>query len=127
MKRKKYPLTIKLIVKGYFMIQDIASIIKEFPQLESDLLWEEYGYLYDDDISHDEIGTIVLGSEVGNLICKNQKLVESVLRIIQDGIDFKSSLAERMIIDNVKETIVEKQHLLMLLKKGIENICRKQS
>lgn len=102
---------------------DISSIITEFPHIESDLLWEEYSYLYDKDISHEEVGTIVLGSEVGKLICQNKKLLDRVLRIVQDGIDLNNSLAARMIIDSMNETVNEKQHLLKLLKEGIENIC----
>ena len=102
---------------------DISSIITEFPHIESDLLWEEYSYLYDKDISHEEVGAIVLGCEVGKLICQNKKLLDRVLRIVQDGIDLNNSLAARMIIDSVNETVNEKQHLLKLLKEGIENIC----
>ena len=103
---------------------DISSIITEFPHIESDLLWEAYSYLYDQDISHEEIGTIVLGSEVGKLICQNENLLNRVLGIVQDGIDLNNALAERMIIDSEKETVSEKQHLLRLFKRGIENICR---
>lgn len=102
---------------------DISSIIMEFPHIESDLLWEEYSYLYDQDISHEEIGTMVLGSEVGKLICQNKELLERVLRIVQDGIDLTSALAERMIMDNETETVEQKQYLLGLFKNGIEDIC----
>jgi len=103
---------------------DISSIITEFPHIESDLLWEEYSYLYDKDISHEEVGTIVLGSEVGKLICQNKQLLGRVLKIVQDGIDLNNSLAARMIIDSLNETVSEKQHLLKLFKEGIDNICR---
>ena len=103
---------------------DISSIIMEFPHIESDLLWDEYSHLYDQDISHEEIGTIVLGSEVGKLICRNKELLDRVLRIIQDGIDMTSSLAERMIIDNEDETVEQKQHILKLFKEGIKQVCR---
>ncbi|GJM33629.1 MAG: hypothetical protein DHS20C18_26300 [Saprospiraceae bacterium] len=103
---------------------DVSSIINEFPHIESDLLWEDYSHLYDQDISHEEIGTIVLGSEVGKLICQNKELLDRVLRIIQDGIDLNSSLAPGMIIDSTNETVEQKQHLLRLFKKGIENVCR---
>lgn len=103
---------------------DIASIMEEFPHIESDLLWDEYSHLYDQNISHEEIGTIVLGSEVGKLICQNQALLDRVLRIVQDGIDLTSSLAERMIIDHVNETVGQKQGLLRLFKQGIEELRR---
>lgn len=101
---------------------DISSIILEFPHIEADLLWEEYSHLYDQDYSHEEIGTIVLGCEVRKLIGKKGELLDRVLRIIQDGIDLTSALAPRMIIDSMNETVEEKQHLLMLFKKGIENL-----
>lgn len=105
---------------------DIAAIIKEFPNIESDLLWEEYNHLYDKDLdlSHDEIGTVVIGSEIGKLICHNRQLLNRVLKILQDGFKIKSPLAERMIVDTLEETIEQKQHLLKLLEKGIKNVCR---
>ena len=103
---------------------DISSIMNDFPHIESDLLWDEYSTLYDKDISHEEIGTIVLGSEVGKLIGENETLLSRVLRIIQDGLDLKSRLAESMIIDGKNETVSQKQHLLTLFKEGIENKCR---
>jgi predicted nucleotidyltransferase len=101
---------------------DISSIVNNFPHIESDLLWEKYSDLYDKDVSHEEIGVIVLGSEVGKLICENKDLLNRVLRIVQDGLDLKSRLAERMIIDSDNETISQKQHLLRLFKEGIESI-----
>lgn len=103
---------------------DVSSIINEFPHIESDLLWDDYSHLYDQDLSHEEIGTIVLGSEVGKLICQNKELLDRVLRIIQNGIDLNSSLAARMIIDSTTETVEQKQQLLRLFKDGIENVCR---
>jgi len=103
---------------------DISSIVNNFPHIESDLLWEKYSDLYDKDISHEEIGVIVLGSEVGKLICENKELLNRVLKIVQDGWDLKSRLAERMIIDSDNETISQKQHLLRFFKEGIESKCR---
>lgn len=103
---------------------DISSIVNDFPHIESDLLWEEYGDLYDKDISHEEIGVIVLGNEVGKLVCGNEDLLNRVLRIVQDGLDLKSRLPEKMIIDSENETISQKQHLLRLFKEGVENKCR---
>jgi predicted nucleotidyltransferase len=100
---------------------DISSIFKEFPNIESDLLWEKYSYLYDQDISHEEIGTIVLGCEVYKLISQNKELLNRVLNILQNALELNSSLAERMIIDNENETVEQKLHLLRLFKKGIEN------
>ncbi len=101
---------------------DVSSIIIEYPHIESDLLWEEYSHLYDQNFSHEEIGTIVLGNEVRKLIEQNKELLGRVLRIVQDGIELKSYLAARMIIDSTKETVEEKQHLLKLLKQGIRNV-----
>lgn len=103
---------------------DIASIIVEFPHLESDLLWDEYSHLYDVDISHEAVGTIVLGNEVGKLVCQNQALLDRVLKILQKGIDLNSALAERMIMDSKHETVSQKQDVLRLLKKGLEDTCR---
>jgi flagellar biosynthesis chaperone FliJ len=42
------------------------------------------------------------------------------LRILQKGIDLKSNLAARMIMNPLEETVEQYQHLLRLLKQGVE-------
>lgn len=101
---------------------DIASIITEFPQIESDLLWENYSYLYDSEYSHEEIGTIVLGSEVGKLIYNNHRLIQRVFTILDDSIQLNNQLAARMILDSLNETVVQKVKQLKLIKMGLNNM-----
>lgn len=100
---------------------DISSIFKNYPHIETEFIWDEYNYLYDQDLSHQEIGIMVIGYEVFKLIKDNERLISRILMIINDGIDLNNSLAERMIDDSSIETIEEKQEQLKLLKLGIEN------
>ncbi len=99
---------------------DIAYIINNYPHVEADLIWNKYHNLYEQELSHEEIGVIVIGREMYHLIKDSNKLIARVVDILQRGIDLSSSLAERMIIDNSKETLEEKQGLLKLLKRGME-------
>lgn len=103
---------------------DISSIIKNYPHIETELIWDEYNYLYDQDLSHEDIGVIVIGCEIFKLIKDNEGLKSRISIIINNGIDLISSLAERMIIDSSIETIEEKQEQLKLLKRGLENNSR---
>lgn len=100
---------------------DIASILSSYPHIETDLIWDEYHDLYDQELSHEEIGVIVVGCEIYKLIEGNHVLLKRVLGILDKGISLSSSLAERMIIDGSTETIEEKRQLLRLLKRGLEN------
>ena len=99
---------------------DIAAIISSYPQVETEFIWDEYHDLYDEELSHEEIGVIVIGCEIYKLIKDNDKLLKRVLEILDKGINLSSSLAERMITDSFKETVEGKQGLLRLLKRGLE-------
>ncbi len=45
-------------------IKDISLICKYYPDIETNLIWEEHNDLYDEDRNHDEVGLIVLGREI---------------------------------------------------------------
>ena len=48
---------------------DISSIINHYPEIETNLIWDEYSFLYDDDDkSHEQVGVEVLGYEIGKII-----------------------------------------------------------
>lgn len=99
---------------------DIDAIIAHYPSIETELIWDDYHFLYNDDSIHDEIGVKVLGHEMSKIIAQNEKLTERVLGILNKAITLKSQLAERMIQDPVNETLKSKIDNLKLLKDGIE-------
>ncbi len=99
---------------------DIDSILKHYPSIETDLIWGEYFALYNDDITHEEVGIKVLGYEISKLMLRNKKLTNRILNILNRAIKSESPLAERMIQNAETETIESKTKKLNLLKRGIE-------
>lgn len=99
---------------------DIDSILNHYPSIETEMIWGEYSFLYEDDISHEDVGIKVLGYEVSKLISKNEKLTERILDIIDRAIKLESNLAQKMIQDAELETIESKIKSLKILKSGIE-------
>ncbi|MGH1339079.1 MAG: hypothetical protein ACRBFS_23380 [Aureispira sp.] len=108
---------------------DINAILQYYPDLETEMIWEEYTFLYETDeeeLSPYNIGIKVLGYEVGKIISKNQRLTKRILTILQQAIQLESNLAERMIQDAVEETVENKCRLLTLLKDGITEQLSKE-
>lgn len=99
---------------------DIDSILKHYPSIESEMIWGEYNFLYDDDVSHEDVGIKVLGYEISKIILKNEKLTKRVLDILDRAIKLESRLAEKMIQNAEIETIELNTRKLSILKKGIE-------
>lgn len=107
---------------------DISSIIEHYPQIETELIWEEYNFLYEDDEkSHDEIGVEVLGYEISKIILHNTDLKDRLLSILDKAIKLDSSLAELMIIDAERDTRDMKIKQIKLLKNGILKGIQKYS
>lgn len=98
---------------------DISSIMKHYPDLEAEKIWDEYGFLYTDDLEHEEVGIKVLGHEISKIIKKNEQLTQRIKRIVTDGITGNSKLAEKMILDSSSETVADKQNSLSILLTGI--------
>lgn len=99
---------------------DIDSIIKHYPEVETELIWEEYNFLYEDDgKSHNEIGVEVLGYEISKLILQNTELKNRLLNILDKAINLQSNLAEKMVQDSENETRKMKVNLIFLMKSGI--------
>lgn len=102
--------------------KDIASILRYYPELEQEMIWEEYTFLYEQDeenYSPYYIGIVVLGYEIGKIIYQNKTLKTRLLNILQKAIQQKSDLARQMILDPEQETIATICHFLELLRKGI--------
>lgn len=103
-------------------IIDITRICKYYPDLETDLIWENHNELYVDDLSHDEVGMIVLGREMNNIISENDELKSRIIQILDKAINRKSAILELMITNNLTETLDEKAIILTRIKQGlIEN------
>jgi len=99
---------------------DINSILMHYPQIETELIWEGYNFLYEDDEkTHDEIGIEVLGFEISKIISNNEDLKNRVLDILDKAVKLKSKLAELMIQNAEKETIKMKLDILQSLQNGI--------
>lgn len=98
---------------------DIDSIIKHYPDIETEMIWGEYNHLYDGNLSHEAIGIKVLGYELSKIIFQNKKLTNRILNILDKAITLKSSLAEKMIQDSEIETVESKIENLKILREGI--------
>tara|TARA_Y100001956_G_scaffold64913_1_gene65666 strand:+ start:483 stop:1346 length:864 start_codon:yes stop_codon:yes gene_type:complete len=101
---------------------DIASVLQYYPNLESELIWNEYSFLYEEeeDMEHEEIGIITLGFEISNIIFNNKELIDRVNNILDKAINKDSNIAELMIQDHEKESVELMIDKLKLLKRGID-------
>ena len=103
---------------------DISSVMKHYHLLEDALIWEEYNRFFDGDLDSPEIGIMVIGCEMRKITKNNLRLHARINDILDRGIQLSSSLAVRMIVSGSDETVEEKQNLLKLLKKGLnETVC----
>lgn len=99
---------------------DIDSIIKHYAQIETDFIWEEYHFLFnEEEKSYDEIGVEVLGYEISKIIRSNKTLKNRILNILEKAISLRTNLTELMIQDAEEETRDSKIKLITLLKEGI--------
>ncbi|WP_264790201.1 hypothetical protein [Aureispira anguillae] len=102
---------------------DIDSIIQHYPNIEMELIWTQYTFLYEEDEEHltsYKIGIKVLGYEISKIIIKSSELTTRIIHILNKAIELKSDLAQQMIQDTENETVEQKTTILKLLKTGIE-------
>jgi len=101
---------------------DIDSIMQYYPEIEAEMIWGEYNFLYVDneELSHEEVGIKVLGYELSKIIFKNKQLTERVLNILDNAIELKSGLTKKMIQNSEEETVESKIKKLSMLKLGIQ-------
>jgi predicted nucleotidyltransferase len=93
-------------------VKDIAGILKYYPSLEQDHIWENYFDLYEQERSHEDVAMIGLGREMNAIARGNEKLQERLVSILQKGIAGRSSLADHMVMDSEKENIAQKRAIL---------------
>ena len=98
---------------------DIDAVLRHYPDLETELIWEDYNFLYKDDSKHELVGIEVLGYEVSKIIHENQTLCARVVDILDRAVDRRSSLAKQMMSPDVEETVDHKIERLATLRRGI--------
>lgn len=104
-------------------IKDISRICQNYPEIETNLIWEEHNDLYEDNLSHKDVGLIVLGREMRRIIKHNQNLINRLNTILTNAIEENSVILELMITDKNLETLDQKAHMLQCIKRGLnENI-----
>ncbi|WP_338769044.1 hypothetical protein WAF17_09070 [Bernardetia sp. ABR2-2B] len=105
--------------------KDINSILLHYPNMETDLIWDEYNFLYDNEKSHQQVGIETLGYEIAKIIVQDEKLTKRVTNILKKAILKQSRLSIQMIENSIKETIEDKINLLKYLEfeiiEGIKN------
>jgi len=100
-------------------IKDISLICKYFPDIETNLIWEEHNELYEEDRNHEEVGLMVLGREMKKIIKDNQDLKGRISDILEKAIDGESGVLELMISDPRKETLEQKASILKCIRRGL--------
>ncbi|MEM8529123.1 MAG: hypothetical protein AAGG68_31115 [Bacteroidota bacterium] len=105
---------------------DIASILKHYPEIETEFIWDEYNFLYEAELEHEAVGIKVLGYELSKIISKNAQLVNRILIILDKAIHSESDLAKNMIQDATTDSIQLNIEKLKLLKEGIVEGLKKQ-
>ncbi len=100
-------------------IMDISSICNHYPDIETNLIWNDHSDLYEDNREHAEVAMIVLGREMRAIIAKKTKLQNRIINILDKAINQKSTFMLHMIEDPVEETLTSKANLLRHIKQGL--------
>jgi predicted nucleotidyltransferase len=98
---------------------DIDAVLRHYPHLETDLIWEKYNFLYKDDSDHELIGIEVVGHEIAKIIHQNESLCTRVLDILERAMSGTSNLAKQMVSPEIKETVERKIERLATLRRGV--------
>lgn len=98
---------------------DISAIVEHYPYIETDIIWEEYSFLYESEKDQLEIGITALGYELNKIIAEDERLRQRVLRILTSAIKEETILAKAMILNPERDTIQSKVMQLRWLKNGL--------
>jgi predicted nucleotidyltransferase len=102
-------------------IDDIAEIIKNYFHLNDVVIFEQHSDLFTDDIELDEVASQFLGRELGKIVSGNRRLIARIYRILENGMNDKSNLAELFAIES-GETIEHSKSLISHIMKGINEV-----
>lgn len=101
-------------------IKDINRICEHYPDIETNMIWEEHSDLYNDKLDHSEVSMIVLGRLMQRIMKENQALSKRVVSIIDKALKYESDILEQMINDSMTQTLDEKAAIFQNIKRGIE-------
>jgi predicted nucleotidyltransferase len=103
-------------------IHDVGRICRHYPDLESDVVYEDHLGIFDDDyIDFHDKGHIVLGREMARIININTHLKSRIVRVLNDAIIGKSHITIQMISDPGNETIEEMIRIIINIKLGLNS------
>lgn len=100
-------------------LKDINTICSYFPDIERERIWSDHFDLYENDRTHQEIAMTVLGREMKKITQYNVHLHQRLIKILNRAIDLESELARHLIQDSEKETLEEKQQILIQIQNGL--------
>jgi len=100
-------------------IDDISRICQHYPDIETNVIWEDHNELYSDELEHDEVAMIVLGRQMKEIMKDNQALSERIVGIIDKALNEESDVVDRMINDRIKETWEAKASIFKYIRRGI--------
>lgn len=101
---------------------DIASILKNFFDLQSNLVYEKHADLFEDDSgSLDDISAIVIGREIQKIIRLNTALESRILKILDGHISLaEESTFIREMVRGTNTTVKEQVSLLAYIRSSLQ-------
>jgi len=98
---------------------DVNNICIDYPDYEDDYIYKSHSELYGLEHEHDDVGQIVIGRKVAEILTQNTKLKTRVVQILERAIAAESKFCSAMIIDSERETIDEKAKILKNIRQGL--------
>ncbi|MEX2564451.1 MAG: hypothetical protein WD431_00750 [Cyclobacteriaceae bacterium] len=87
---------------------DIAHIIENYFEVEKEMIWELHFDLFDTKLELDEMGAVVIGREIRDILSENMPLRERIIRILTLDDRVHKNMVEAMVRNNITLEKVEK-------------------
>jgi predicted nucleotidyltransferase len=104
--------------------RDIANIITNYFELQSDLIFENHHDLYKEDMPErqpTEIAAIVIGREIRKMLNDNPALHNRIIKIIEEQVHkFEESIFIKNMSHETGESLEEMKHLLLAVIFGLQ-------
>lgn len=98
--------------------QDIADIILNFFDIESDVIYEEHNDLFEQDLELHEYAAIVIGREIKEILAHNESLRKRLLNILSLKERTQQRMADAMIREQI--TLEQINRWFTLIKEEID-------
>lgn len=98
--------------------KDIAEIIANYFEIEKELIWELHHDLFDDESELEEIGCVVIGREIKDILAQNETLRKRVNHLLSFEKQTQKTMAEAMVQNG--RTLKDIEHWFTLMQKGME-------